>query len=490
VAISVVVAATAIVFVSALTGEFVSWDDDVNFTHNPHFQGLGWTQVPWAFTTFHLGVYQPLAWLALAAQFAIGGLSPVIYHVTSWLLHVLNAALVYLLLVALLERASPDGPRATWPAVAGALLWSLHPLRVEAAAWASCQPYLLATSFALLATLAHLHVAGGGGARWWLARLGLYVAAVLSKAEAIPLPLVWLVLDVYPLRRLGTAVGWWSAGARRVWLEKLPLVAVAAGAAIVAVAARAQGHHLTNLEMAGVGARLAHAALAVWFYLGKTLAPWTLSPYYPRPELLARGLAHPATAGAALAALGVTALIVWQARRVPALCAAWIVYLLFLLPHAGLVRIGNQLGSDRYTYLSSLGFAAAIAAGVQGLARGENAPARRRWLTRSVSAVAVVLAVFSVRQIDVWSSSESLWSFAYERSGAVNGHVANNWGAVLIGRRRYAEAVEVLSRAVELSPRNDKAFHNLGVALTATGADRAAATAFAEETRIRSTRAR
>jgi Flp pilus assembly protein TadD len=56
---------------------------------------------------------------------------------------------------------------------------------------------------------------------------------------------------------------------------------------------------------------------------------------------------------------------------------------------------------------------------------------------------------------------------------------------VLIGQRRYAEAVEVLSRAVQLSPRNGKAFHNLALALSAPGADAAAATALAEATRLR-----
>ena len=486
----IIAAVVAIAFLSAIGGGFVQWDDETNFTGNPHFRGLGWSQIAWAFTTFHLGVYQPLAWLALELQFVVGGLSPTVYHLGSWLLHALNAALVYRLIAALVARGSeaPDEQRTAWVAGAAALLWGLHPLRVEAVAWASCQPYLLATTFALLATLAYLRIAdpaSGWNARWWLAAAGLYLAAVASKAEAIPLPLVWLVLDVYPLRRLGGDAGWWRGGAvRRVWAEKLPLLPIAAAGAVAAVVARAHEHHLVGLDGAGVGPRLAHAALAVWFYLGKTLAPWTLSPYYPRPAELARGLAAPATAAAAVAAVAVTVVLVWRARRAPALCAAWIAYLLFLLPHAGLVRIGNQLGADRYTYLSSVGFAAAAAGGLAWLARG-GALRRRRALAASVAGIALVFAVMSARQTGVWESSASLWSFAYERSGATSGHVANNWGAVLLGQRRYAEATQVLSRAVELSPRNAKAFHNLGIALTATGADTAAAAAFAQEKSLR-----
>jgi hypothetical protein len=489
--VAVVVAITALAFLSAVGGDFLSWDDDVNFTNNQSFRGLGWAQIAWASTTFHLGVYQPLAWLALELQFVVGGASPFVYHLTSWLLHALNAALVYRLCAALVARGSdaPEPRRTSRAAAAAALLWALHPLRVEAVAWASCQPYLLATSFALLATLAHLRAADGPDAgrsrRWWLASIGLYAAAVASKAEAIMLPLCWLVLDVYPLRRLGGEAGWWrGAGVRRVWAEKLPLLAIAVGASIAAVAARAHEHHLVGLETTGIGPRLAHAAAAVWLYVGKTLAPWTLSPYYPRPPDLARGLAAPVYAVGAAAAIAVTVVVVRMVRRLPALAAAWIAYLLFLLPHAGLVRIGSQLGSDRYTYLSSIAFAAAVAGGLAWLARVAT-PARRQAVAAAVAGAVLALGVLAVRQTDVWDDTESLWSHAYERTGAVSGHVANNWGAVLISQKRYAEAVEVLSRAVELSPRNGKAFHNLGIALTATGADTAAAAAFAEETRLR-----
>ena len=517
--VATVVAVTALAFVSALTGDFVAWDDDVNFSGNPHFRGLGWQQIRWAFTTSHLGVYQPLAWLALELQFVIGGLSPAVYHLASWLLHALNAALVYRLIATLLDRArggasegaggaaSRPAPQARFAtivfsgsrtpalragaaddqrtprfaAAAAALLWALHPLRAEAVAWASCQPYLLATAFALLATLAYLSAPSR-----FAAALLLYLAAVLSKAEAIALPFVWLVLDVYPLRRLGGAAGWWrGAAVRRVWLGKLPFVVIAAGASIAAVAARDHEHHLVGLDAAGVGPRLAHAAVAVWFYVGKTFAPWTLSPYYPRSPELARGLAAPAAATAAVAAIALTALLVWRARRAPGLCAAWIAYLVFLLPHAGLVRISNQLGADRYTYLSSVAFAAAAAGGLAWLARGAAAaPRLRRALAPSVAAVLVVFAVLTVRQTDVWESTPSFWSFVYARSGTTSGHVANNWGAVLLQQQRYREAAEVLSRAVALSPRNAKAFHNLGIALTHTGADADASAAFAEETRL------
>jgi len=134
---------------------------------------------------------------------------------------------------------------------------------------------------------------------------------------------------------------------------------------------------------------------------------------------------------------------------------------------------------------TQLAFAAAAAGGLAWLARSAvPGSLRRRVLAPSLAAVMAVLAVLSVRQTDVWESTETLWAFTYERSGTTSGNVANNWGAVLLQQGRYAEAAAVLARAVALSPRNAKAFHNLGIALTHAGADAAAKAAFAEETRL------
>jgi Flp pilus assembly protein TadD len=473
-----------VVFGGALSGEILAWDDDTNFTANQSFRGLGGAQVRWAFTTFLLGVYQPLSWLLFELQYVLFDLRPFGYHLTSLLLHALDTALVYRLVERLLARSAtavPEGwPRRRRVALAVALLWCVHPLRAEVVSWLSCQPYLLCSAFALSATLAYLRAADSadGAGRWRLASLALYLAALLAKAEAIMLPAALLCLDVYPLRRLGAGRGWFRApAARRVWLEKIPFFALAAGFAVITLRARLSVQHVVPLESAGPGARIAHAAISVWFYLGKTVAPTSLSPYYPLPADLGQGLAAPTYAAAAVAAVAATVAIVLGARRWPALGAAWIAYLAFLLPHAGFVRIGAQLATDRYTYLSSVGFAAALAGGLASLAdvaaRRVAVPSRRRALGRAVGAgvalLGVLLAVGAAGQTSVWESSERLWSSAYARGGDRSGHIANNWGAVLIDKGRWAEAAEVLEQAVRLGPRNAKAHQNLSGALLRTG---------------------
>src|SRR5262249_42631508 len=222
-------------FLPVLGNDFVNWDDQVNFLGNPDFRGLGWPQVRWAWTTFLLGVYQPLAWLLLEAQYVVGGPDPRGYHLVSLLLHAANAVALYALTAALLARCRPHiflhGP---WARALGAglapALFAVHPLRVEAVAWASCQPYLPCALFSMLAVLAYLRaVDEGPSPRWgWLAAsLALAAAAMLSKAVALSLPAVLVILDVYPLRRLGGGPGrWLGPSARKVWLEKLPFFAL------------------------------------------------------------------------------------------------------------------------------------------------------------------------------------------------------------------------------------------------------------------------
>jgi hypothetical protein len=207
-------------FIPALDNGYVDWDDRRNFVANPHFGGLGGAQVKWAWSTFWLGVYQPMAWLLLEVQYAFWGLDPHGYHLTSLLLHATNTVVLYVLTMTLLARCRPDsflkspGTCSLGAGLATAL-YAVHPLRVEAVAWASCQPYLPCTLFSMLAVLAYLRAFGmDSSPRWgWLAgSFVLFVVALLFKAVAVTLPAVLLILDVYPLRRLG--------GRPRRWFER------------------------------------------------------------------------------------------------------------------------------------------------------------------------------------------------------------------------------------------------------------------------------
>jgi tetratricopeptide (TPR) repeat protein len=392
---TLIVAVVAAAFAPVVRNGFVLWDDDLNLTENPHYRGLGAANLRWMFTTLHGGHYQPLSWLTLALDHALWGMDGRGYHLTSLALHLANTVLVARLLAALVPRARPLA------VAAGTLLFAVHPLRVEAVAWATARRDVLAALFTLLAALAYLRAAAGvraGAARrgWLAAAVLAFAASLLSKAQGMTLPLVLLVLDAYPLGRLRVRADLW-----RALVEKLPFVVLASAAGAVA-SIGAQQVMQRSLAQHGILARAAQAAYGLVFYLAKTLVPVGLSPVYP----LGRGVEPAAPVYAAsLAVVGaVTVAVIALRPRFPWALAAWASYVVVLLPVLGFAQAGPQLAADRYTYLATIPLAALVTA---GLRRADG------WAVRAaVAAVVVVLALATARQTTVWHDSDALWSHA------------------------------------------------------------------------------
>src|SRR5437870_63237 len=269
---------TVAAFLPALQNQFVSWDDAENFLDNPHYRGLGWSQLHWMWTT-HRGHYIPLTWMTLGLDYLLWGMNPVGYHLTNLLLHAANAGVFFFVVRRLLTRALPSpSERGHALAVAAgfaALVFAIHPLRVESVAWATERRDVLSGLFYLLTILAYLRASERGerGRGGYWAAVGMFACALLSKSMAVNLPVVLLILDVYPLRRLGGVIGWWSAPARRVYVEKIPFVLLAAAASAIAVMAQSSVRAAVSLAQLSAPGRLAVSAYGLSFYLWKTVAP-------------------------------------------------------------------------------------------------------------------------------------------------------------------------------------------------------------------------
>src|SRR2546426_6408874 len=239
---------TVAAFLPALQSQFVSWDDAENFLDNPYYRGLGWSQLRWMWTT-HLGHYIPLTWMTLGLDYLLWGMNPFGYHLTSLLLHAANAVVFFFVVHRILPLALPSrSERGHALAVAAgfaALVFAIHPLRVESVAWVTERRDVLSGLFYLVTILLYLRACEGEerGRRWYWLAVATFVLALLSKSMVVNLPIVLLILDVYPLRRLGGAISWWSEPARRIYIEKIPFVLLAAGASAIAV--MAQSSHNT-----------------------------------------------------------------------------------------------------------------------------------------------------------------------------------------------------------------------------------------------------
>src|SRR5437870_11303214 len=272
-------------FLPALQNQFVNWDDHENFLDNPHYRGLAWSHLRWMWTT-HRGHYIPLTWMTFGLAYLLCGINPLGYHLTSLLLHAANAVVFFFLVSRLLTLAlpSPSERGHAVPVAAGfaALVFAIHPLRVESVVWATERRDVLSGLFYLVTILVYLRACEGEerGRRWYSLAVATFVLALLAKSMVVNLPIVLLVLDVYPLRRLGGAIGWWSVPARRVYVEKIPFVLLAAGASAIAVMAQSSVHAAASLAQLSLPGRLVVSAYGLSFYLGKTGVPVNLSPLY------------------------------------------------------------------------------------------------------------------------------------------------------------------------------------------------------------------
>ena len=355
-------------------------------------------------------------------------------------------------------------------AAAAALLWGLHPLRVESVAWITGRADVLCGTFVLLATWLYLKAVEGEGTA---ARPGLLVASaaglaagILSKGVAVTLPAILLVLDVYPLRRLA------RVGVGRLLREKVALFLVSVAGAMVIAIALGQGAQLTGPDSYGVVARVAVAAYSFCIYPLRALWPMSLSPLYEMPSQVS--LSEPRFGLALVASLLVTALLILARRRWPAGLATWVCSVIMLAPTSVALRLGADLAPDRYSYLPALPFSMLLGAAVVWIARTVRSGSglgRRAFATGAGLVIGLAIAGFASitwTQVQIWHDDLRLWQRAV-RVDPESPTAASNLGSALRARGRLAEAAQSSERGLRLKPDFPEAHLNLALIRAAQG---------------------
>lgn len=466
---------TFAVFLPALRNDFVEWDDVVNLVDNPHYRGFHWPQIRWMFTAALMGHYIPVTWLTFALDYTLWGMDPLGYHLTNVILHAVNAALFYAVGTRLLAQATTlSGGLLRLAGVAATLVFAVHPLRAESVAWATERRDVLSGFFFLLCVLAYVAAARAEGRRrrWLLAgALGTYALGLMSKSIVMTLPLVLVLLDVYPLGRLRWHRRLWAdAGTRAALVEKVPFLALGLAGAAVSYWAVASQHYLTSLAKYPWTARVGITAYSLWFYASKTAFPLGLSLLYELPARV-----DPLAPRFLLPALGVIAIsliVLALRRRWPAGLAVWVYYGLVLGPVTGIVHAGHQLAHDRYSYLSCLGWALLVGAAVADIVRRGAAGRISPWVTRLAAAAFTAwifaLATLTWYQVQVWRDTDTLWRYGVE-SDPECAICQANVGHRYLKLKLYDLARERYERVLALRPDRTSVHGNLGVALANLG---------------------
>ena len=433
------------------------------------------------FTTFHMSLYRPLTWITHGFDFLVWGMAAMGYHLTSLIFHVVNAVLVYFLsfrLLALgLKDAAPSFSSLRIGAGFAGLLFALHPLRVEAVAWVSGRSELVSGFFTLLALICYLRAVGNsssGKSRYWewlIAAWLSFALSLLSKASGVTLPLVLLVLDVYPLKRLpARPSGWFQAETRRVLCEKIPFVAVACAVSILGYLAKRSYNAVATLDDYGVLSRLNQSLYGLGFYAWKTVAPVDLSPLYEKLAYLRQIGLFDLKSGCFV--IVVTGGLYLLRRRWPAALASWICYVVTLGPVLGIVPYGPQVVADRYSYIAVLGWTLLAGFGAQSIwqRRASGGLTQRVFsiFNGMTALLLIALGVLTWHETQMWRDSERLWRHAV-RSVPQSSLARMNLGLHLVDQKQAAEGIQHLRVAVQLDPGSYDAHNNLGFALAAQG---------------------
>lgn len=444
---------------------FIVLDDDPYVVHNPHIAQLNWQTVKWSFTTFRGANWFPLTWLSHALDYRLFSLRPGRHHATNLLLHVLNAVLLFWVLM----QATGYVGRS-WMV---ASLFALHPINVESVAWIAERKNLLSMLFFLLALGAYYAYARRPRLGSYLVVFGLFALGLMCKPQIVTLPFVLLLWDYWPLERFSIRSSPFAfrqkapedtsaetripkSEWRLLLLEKLPLLALAAASAIVTVKAQAAGGTLTGaVNSFSLASRLSNAVIAYVRYLGDAIWPARLAFFYPHAAKL--------PAWQLLAAAALLIALTWLAilnRRRRYLAVGWFWFLGTLIPMIGLVQAGSQAMADRYAYLPFIGLFLAICWGFADWAG--------QWRSSKVSlpaAVVIVLLAMSLatrRQVGYWSDDLTLWRHTARIT-------TNNWMAEnLIGEDLLREgdqeaAIAHFRTASAMQPRDPFPHLHIGI---------------------------
>ncbi len=427
---------------------FVNYDDDVYVTENTHVRaGLSWSTVKWAFASTENANWHPLTWMSHAIDFEFSGPQPGGHHFTSLMLHAVNSVLLFLLALYSTKRWGPS--------LVLALLFAVHPLNVESVAWVAERKNVLSTFFFFL-TL---------GAYGWYARkphwtryamvVIFFVCGLMSKPMLVTLPFVLLLLDYWPLERIGN-----RTDLSKLVLEKLPLFVLSGISCVITFRAQQAGQTVESMAKFPLAVRLENAIVAYALYLWKTVWPAKLAVFYPHPGASVSGWSVAASMLALVAITGIT--VGLRSRKY--ILTGWLWFLGTLVPVIGLVQVGDQAMADRYAYVPLIGLFLMITWAAADFLQARRTP----WPLSAAVSIGVLLALSATthRQIGYWSSDTKLWSHTLAvttRNSFAHRHV----GWALFAANDTADALAQFREAIAINPNDPKNYVNLGLCLEA-----------------------
>jgi hypothetical protein len=473
---------TLLVYLGSLSCGFINLDDPFYITNNPLIKSLDIGSLWRLFTEAHLAAWLPLTYASFAIDYNFWGDNPIGYHLTNILLHAVNATLVVLLADRLFKQGRglrDEGGRDyagylyTVKLLLAGLFFALHPLRVESVAWAAERKDVLNGFFTLAAILSYLGFVrmkdSGKERRKWLGTyllsLFLFTLSLLAKQVSVTIPVILLLLDWYPLGRLG------KGRLVPLLVEKIPFFAIALLATLVAIYFAVEEKMLSSIGDLPFYVRVLVSGNAIFEYCRLMLFPVGISPYFVLPKPLPYDYIVKT-----VIVVAVTLFMARFAARRQAAAATWFGFVILLLPMLAFVHAGDDIAmAARYTYLPAIAPGIAVAAALVLFTGKLLAQGRRLFAVALLGTVAVFLAIsvgITLKLVNVWKDTGSFWSRVIEIEPV--GRAYGDRGVYYLINGKSAAAANDFSAAIDIAVKAGiRSIYNLyafrGVALGDTG---------------------
>lgn len=483
----VVLLITFIVLFPSLQNKFINLDDPQYVTENPVIKNISIKNIKIIFSEQFVGNYQPLTMLSYMIDYKFFGLNPFGYHLMNLIFHLLNTLLVFLIVSKLIPL--PAGRGKGWAAFITSLLFGIHPLHVESVAWISERKDVLYGFFFLWALYLYipspttsLPISEGESKtsphQWKVPMaigirggfcLLLFALAILSKAQAVVLPVIFFCVD-FLIRRPFT---------KKLFMEKIPFFILAFMFGWIAIKVQSSAGAVQTFQYFPFYERILFSCYALLTYLHKIILPINLSCFYPYPETDDK--INTIWVYISPAVLLVLAFIIWKyLRKEKAVLFGTFFFLITIVLVLQLIPVGDALYADRYTYIPSIGlfFIAVHYFSIPTQSVGTNF-GKAKLLTAATAAYLLFLCYLSFHRTKKWHDSIALYTDAIHKNykAAI---IYNNRGAVLSDSGRNEEALKDFTSLVELKPRYPNGWRNKGLVHERLGQKAEALVAFSQ----------
>ncbi|MBC8284436.1 MAG: tetratricopeptide repeat protein [Nitrospinae bacterium] len=454
------------VYSQVQNSDFINLDDTGYVTENLNIRdGFTLKSITWAFTSSYIKAWAPVTWLSFMLDYQLYGLNPKGYHLTNLFFHIVNALILFFVLLRMTG--------GLWQSCFVASLFALHPLNVDSVAWVAERKNVLSTFFLLLTLWAYIHYVDKPSAKRYSIVFIALALGLMTKSMLITLPFLLLLLDYWPLGRLrlGDAKTTVSNGHTKkitgysyLILEKLPLLALTIGPIIAAITVR--NELLMSLDSYPMQDRVINALVSYLLYLQKAIWPSGLSIFYAFPI---NDLSFWKGLICGLVLVSITVIFARWLHRAPYLLVGWFWFLGTLVPVIGIVQAGAHAMADRYAYIPLIGIFIIVAWGIPDV--------MKNWRHKEITLIFVAtisistLMVVTWKQVSHWKNSITIFEHAIEVTDKEYPGFAivyNNLG-IALPNQKSTEAILYFKKAIYFKPDYEEAHYNLGNALSRIG---------------------